>query len=54
MSREDYHDALYRECIPSRPTPPDRFACFDGPTAQWALHEMELAEAPALGAVDAA
>lgn len=38
MSREDYLDPLYRECLPTRPTPSD--GCLDGPTARWMLHEL--------------
>ena len=49
-----YHnDALYRECIPTRPTPADPYRMEYGPTAQWAELERKrelwaLANEPSL------
>ena len=38
MSRADYYDELYRECIPHRITPAPSLHL--GPTEQWRLEEL--------------
>lgn len=44
MSRADYYDELYRECIPTRPTPADPCRMALGPSAQFELLELECAQ----------
>lgn len=41
MSAADYRDPLYRECIPTRLTPPDPYRMKAGPTAAFAELERE-------------